>query len=51
MQTGVQTWSSWHVPQRYSEDKHGPHYDMLPQCGVSSQRQSGQGWHPGAPAM
>jgi hypothetical protein len=31
MQTGVQPYSSWYVPQRYWEDKHGPHNDILPQ--------------------
>ena len=31
IQTGVQPYSSWYVAQRYSEDKHGPHNDILPQ--------------------
>src|SRR5919109_244216 len=31
MQTGVQTYSSWYVCQRYSEDNHGPHNNILPQ--------------------
>jgi hypothetical protein len=30
MQPGVQTYSSEYVPQCYSEDKHGPHNDILP---------------------
>jgi hypothetical protein len=34
MKMGVQTYSSWYVPQRYSEDNHGPHYGILPQSGV-----------------
>jgi hypothetical protein len=29
MQTGVQTYSSWYVPQRYLEDKPGPHNNIL----------------------
>ena len=43
MQTGVQTYSSWYVPQRYSEDKHGPHNDILPQLACPARGQSGQG--------
>ena len=48
MQTGVQPYSSRYVPQRYSEDKHGPHNDILPQYGVSRQRPNrpGEYWHP-----
>ena len=48
MKMGVQAYSSWYVPQRYSEDKHGPHNDILPQCGVPRQRTNrpGQHWHP-----
>ena len=38
MQTGVQTYSSWYVPQRYSEDNHRPHNDILPQLGLPCQR-------------
>src|SRR5215510_11527661 len=38
MQTGVQTYSSWYVPQRYLEDKHGPHDDILPQSALPCQR-------------
>ena len=47
MKMGVQAYSSWYVPQRYSEDNHGPHHTMLPQLGVSRQRphRSGQYWH------
>jgi hypothetical protein len=48
MKIGVQPYSSRYVPQRYSEDKHGPHNDMLPPYGVSRQRPNrpGEYWHP-----
>src|SRR5215831_8530537 len=48
MQTGVQPYSSWYVPQRYSEDKHGPHDDILPQSALPCQRPNGPGqyWYP-----
>lgn len=48
MKTGVQPYSFGYVPQRDSEDTHGPHNDMLPQSGVSRQRPNwpGQYWHP-----
>jgi hypothetical protein len=35
MYTGVQTYSSWSVPQRCLEDKHGSHTHMLPPLGMS----------------
>ena len=46
----VQPYSSRYVSQRYSEDKHGPHHDILPQYGVSRQRPNrpGEYRHPGA---
>src|SRR4029450_2500141 len=43
MLTGVQTYSSWYVPQRYWEDKHGPHDDILPQSALPCQRPNGPG--------
>ena len=43
MQTGVQTYSSWYVPQRYCEDNHGPHHDILPNLACPARGQIGQG--------
>src|SRR5215475_4259604 len=43
MQTGVQTYSSWYVPQRYLEDKHGPHNYILPPSELPCQRPNGPG--------
>src|SRR5262245_30736313 len=45
MQTGVQTYSSWYVPHRYLEDKHGPHHDILPQSALPCQRPNGPRQH------
>src|SRR5262245_2197681 len=43
MQTGVQTYSSWYVPQRHLEDKHGPHNDILPPSALPRQRSNRPG--------
>ena len=43
MQTGVQTYSSWYVPQRYSEDKHGPTTTCCPNLACPARGHIGQG--------